>query len=113
MAGIFGVMLGATALRVRGDYLAIVTLGFGEIVRITLTNLEPWTGEGQITLTALVNFSIEVDPPDEISFSAGGSVHYTVTYDFDVLPSVPPTYTVTVIGLFPDDFSNTATWPTP
>jgi len=44
MAGLFGVCLGIPALRVRGDYLAIVTLGFGEIVRITLTNLEHWTG---------------------------------------------------------------------
>ena len=43
-AGLLGVVLGVPALRVRGDYLAIVTLGFGEIVRIALTNLEPWTG---------------------------------------------------------------------
>ena len=32
-----GVILGAPTLRVRGDYLAIVTLGFGEIIRITIT----------------------------------------------------------------------------
>jgi branched-chain amino acid transport system permease protein len=38
-----GVILGAPTLRVRGDYLAIVTLGFGEIIRITVTNLE-WVG---------------------------------------------------------------------
>jgi len=38
-----GVLLGAPTLRVRGDYLAIVTLGFGEIIRITVTNLE-WVG---------------------------------------------------------------------
>lgn len=44
VAGGFGVCLGAPALRVRGDYLAIVTLGFGEIVRIAVTNLEQWTG---------------------------------------------------------------------
>ncbi len=44
IAGVFGVVLGIPAIRVRGDYLAIVTLGFGEIVRITVTNLEPWTG---------------------------------------------------------------------
>ena len=43
-AGIFGVVLGLPAMRVRGDYLAIVTLGFGEIVRIVVTNLEIWTG---------------------------------------------------------------------
>jgi branched-chain amino acid transport system permease protein len=38
-----GVILGAPTLRVRGDYLAIVTLGFGEIIRITVTNVE-WVG---------------------------------------------------------------------
>lgn len=39
VAGFFGVMLGAPTLKLRGDYLAIVTLGFGEIVRIFLNNL--------------------------------------------------------------------------
>jgi branched-chain amino acid transport system permease protein len=39
----FGVLLGAPTLRLRGDYLAIVTLGFGEIVRIVLNNLVPVT----------------------------------------------------------------------
>lgn len=38
-ACIFGVLLGAPTLKLRGDYLAIVTLGFGEIVRIFLNNL--------------------------------------------------------------------------
>jgi branched-chain amino acid transport system permease protein len=38
-----GVILGAPTLRVRGDYLAIVTLGFGEIIRITVLNTE-WLG---------------------------------------------------------------------
>jgi branched-chain amino acid transport system permease protein len=38
-----GVILGAPTLRVRGDYLAIVTLGFGEIIRITAVNVE-WIG---------------------------------------------------------------------
>ena len=38
-----GVILGAPTLRVRGDYLAIVTLGFGEIIRITVLNTE-WVG---------------------------------------------------------------------
>jgi branched-chain amino acid transport system permease protein len=35
----FGILLGAPTLKLRGDYLAIVTLGFGEIVRIVLNNL--------------------------------------------------------------------------
>jgi branched-chain amino acid transport system permease protein len=43
VAALFGVLLGAPTLRLRGDYLAIVTLGFGEIVRITLNNLDPIT----------------------------------------------------------------------
>jgi branched-chain amino acid transport system permease protein len=39
VAAFFGVLLGAPTLRLRGDYLAIVTLGFGEIIRIFLNNL--------------------------------------------------------------------------
>ena len=39
LAGIAGALLGAPTLRLRGDYLAIVTLGFGEIVRIFMNNL--------------------------------------------------------------------------
>lgn len=40
LAGAFGVLLGAPTLRLRGDYLAIVTLGFGEIIRVFLNNLD-------------------------------------------------------------------------
>lgn len=39
VAGLFGLLLGAPTLKLRGDYLAIVTLGFGEIIRIFLNNL--------------------------------------------------------------------------
>lgn len=39
LAGFFGVLLGAPTLRLRGDYLAIVTLGFGEIVPIVFNNV--------------------------------------------------------------------------
>ncbi|WP_327683770.1 branched-chain amino acid ABC transporter permease [Kitasatospora sp. NBC_00458] len=41
---VFGVIIGAPTLRLRGDYLAIVTLGFGEIFRITMLNLNGTTG---------------------------------------------------------------------
>jgi len=44
MAASFGVVLGFPVLRLRGDYLAIVTLGFGEIIRIVLLNWSPVTG---------------------------------------------------------------------
>ena len=40
VAGTFGVLLGAPTLKLRGDYLAIVTLGFGEIIRVFLNNLD-------------------------------------------------------------------------
>jgi branched-chain amino acid transport system permease protein len=40
VAAFFGVLLGAPTLKLRGDYLAIVTLGFGEIVRVFLNNLD-------------------------------------------------------------------------
>ena len=39
VAALFGILLGAPTLKLRGDYLAIVTLGFGEIIRILLNNL--------------------------------------------------------------------------
>lgn len=44
MAATFGCLLGFPVLRLRGDYLAIVTLGFGEIIRIMLRNLTDITG---------------------------------------------------------------------
>ena len=40
VAGFFGIVLGFPVLRLRGDYLAIVTLGFGEIIRVFLNNLD-------------------------------------------------------------------------
>jgi branched-chain amino acid transport system permease protein len=52
IAAISGVLLGAPTLRLRGDYLAIVTLGFGEIVPQTFLNLSQWTN-GPNGITAL------------------------------------------------------------
>jgi branched-chain amino acid transport system permease protein len=47
LAGFAGVLLGIPVLRMRGDYLAIVTLAFGEIVRILATNLKGLTNGSQ------------------------------------------------------------------
>ena len=44
VAGIFGLIIGIPALRLRGDYLAIITLGFGEIIRVILTNIDSVLG---------------------------------------------------------------------
>src|SRR5262245_59124310 len=41
---LLGLLIGIPSIRVRGDYLAITTLGFGEIVRIAFNNLDAWTG---------------------------------------------------------------------
>ena len=44
VAAFFGILLGAPTLKLRGDYLAIVTLGFGEIIRIILLNWTEFSG---------------------------------------------------------------------
>ncbi|KAF0115074.1 MAG: branched-chain amino acid transport system permease protein [Rhodospirillaceae bacterium] len=47
LAALFGILLGFPVLRLRGDYLAIVTLGFGEIIRVVLTNWNTLTHGSQ------------------------------------------------------------------
>ena len=55
-AAIFGLLLGAPTLRLRGDYLAIVTLGFGEIVPVVFRNADAYTnGTNGITSIAQPN----------------------------------------------------------
>jgi len=46
VAAIFGILVGIPALRLRGDYLAIITLGFGEIIRVIIQNLKFLGGKG-------------------------------------------------------------------
>lgn len=66
IAAIFGILLGAPTLRLRGDYLAIVTLGFGEIVPQTFLNLEKYTGGpngiAAIDSAKIGNYSFGLDP---------------------------------------------------
>lgn len=47
LAGLAGILLGIPVLRLRGDYLAIVTLGFGEIIRLLMNNLDAVTNGPQ------------------------------------------------------------------
>ncbi|MCB4770120.1 branched-chain amino acid ABC transporter permease [Ancylobacter sp. Lp-2] len=47
LAGLAGILLGIPVLRLRGDYLAIVTLGFGEIIRVLMNNLDRVTNGPQ------------------------------------------------------------------
>jgi len=60
LAAIGGALLGLPVLRMRGDYLAIVTLGFGEIIRIVMNNLDPITNGPRGLL--------RIDPPTIGSF---------------------------------------------
>jgi branched-chain amino acid transport system permease protein len=71
VAAFFGVMLGAPTLKLRGDYLAIVTLGFGEIIRVFLNNFEDPInltngprGIGQID--SINVFGIDIGKPLEV-----------------------------------------------
>ena len=56
-AGLAGLVVGIPSLRLKGDYLAIVTLGFGEIIRVVIVNVEAVGGSrGMTGIPALSNF---------------------------------------------------------
>jgi branched-chain amino acid transport system permease protein len=82
VAAVFGILLGAPTLRLRGDYLAIVTLGFGEIVPIVFRNLPsitngtdgiPGVGRPEIPPITIG------DQTFEIIFNAANPLSYYVT----------------------------------
>ncbi len=68
LASLGGALLGIPVLRMRGDYLAIVTLGFGEIIRIVLNNLDSVTNGPKGVL--------RIDPPSIGSFQFTTPTHY-------------------------------------
>jgi branched-chain amino acid transport system permease protein len=68
---IFGVLIGAPTLRLRGDYLAIVTLGFGEITYILLINLDR-----PINITGGPSGIISIDPPSFLGYTLHGNGQY-------------------------------------
>jgi branched-chain amino acid transport system permease protein len=82
LAATFGILLGFPVLRLRGDYLAIVTLGFGEIIHIILQNWVPVTGGpqgiGPIPPPTLFGLSIERRPPPGVA-----SLYDTLHLAFD------------------------------
>ena len=63
---LFGFLIGIPSIRVRGDYLAITTLGFGEIVRIAFNNLDAWTGGPNgllgISRPKILGYAFSVNP---------------------------------------------------
>ena len=56
VAGVMGLLVGIPSLRLRGDYLAIVTLGFAEIIRVVILNLEVVGGNTGFNVPGSVNF---------------------------------------------------------
>ncbi len=73
VAGIVGMILGAPTLKLRGDYLAIITLGFGEIIRIFLLNMDRPLNitngpKGISQIDALTVFGIDMGKRQTIAF---------------------------------------------
>ncbi|WP_371659219.1 branched-chain amino acid ABC transporter permease [Streptomyces sp. NBC_00280] len=81
---VFGVLIGAPTLRLRGDYLAIVTIGFGEIFRIAVNNLDGSSGpditngpDGIPAIPDLEMFGFNFGSPHEIAgFTLGRFANY-------------------------------------
>jgi hypothetical protein len=48
--------------------------------------LTPWIGSDEILITAITEFELGEDPPGSVGFSVGGTVNYSVIYDFTVIP---------------------------
>ena len=67
LASLWGVMLGFPVLRLRGDYLAIVTLAFGEIIRLVIINWQSLTGgpNGISGIPRPTLFGIPLTPADD------------------------------------------------
>ena len=70
LAGAAGVLLGTPVLKLRGDYLAIVTLGFGEIIRVFLNNLEQ-----PVNITNGPRGLDRIDSMNIFGFDAGKAAH--------------------------------------
>jgi len=71
IVGVFaGILLGIPVLRMRGDYLAIVTLGFGEIIRLLFVNLRDYTGGpgGVLNLPSPIIFGFDLGNPKGILY---------------------------------------------
>lgn len=58
LAAVFGILIGIPALRLKGDYLAILTLGFGEIIRVIINNLEITNAGRSLSAEKITTFPI-------------------------------------------------------
>ncbi|NLC32711.1 MAG: branched-chain amino acid ABC transporter permease, partial [Clostridiales bacterium] len=62
MAALFGLLIGMPALRLKGDYLAIITLGFGEIIRVVIENLSFTGGAGGLSRITRMSRAFSSNP---------------------------------------------------
>lgn len=94
VAAFFGILIGVPTLRLRGDYLAIVTLAFGEIVPVVIRNLEKITIKiGPWVLAENFNLTNGVQGLNPVGRPAIGSFRFS----FDPLPWY---FLILLIGLF-------------
>ena len=94
LAGLAGMLLGAPTLKLRGDYLAIVTLGFGEIIRVFMNNLDRPVNitngpKGLAQIDSLKIFGIDMGRPSELfGFELSGVTKYYYLFLLLVVVSV-------------------------
>ena len=82
-AATFGILLGWPTLRLRGDYLAIVTLGFGEIIRVILVNWTSFSGgpNGIASIPRPTFFGLPFKPPgDDPTFASFFGIEYAPSH---------------------------------
>ena len=95
-AALFGFLLGFPVLRLRGDYLAIVTLGFGEIIRLLLRNMTEITGGpagiGSIPKPTLFGFAFERNAPE-----GGQAFHEFFGLEYDPALKVVVLYLIALL----------------
>ena len=91
-AGMTGLLIGAPVLRLRGDYLAIVTLGFGEIARVLFESdaLQPWLGgvQGILGIPSPFPPRIDLDLGTMHIFATGPQVLYYPIFAFCAVAAV-------------------------
>jgi branched-chain amino acid transport system permease protein len=95
-AAFFGVALGFPVLRLRGDYLAIVTLGFGEMIRITLINWQAFTG-GPNGISGIERITFFGIPFDRTPAEGTDAFHTLFGLEYSTMHRILFTYYVILI----------------
>lgn len=85
-ASLIGIIIGIPALRLRGDYLGIITLGFGEIIRIVMNNLKITNGaKGLSGIPGYSQFTISIGGETVVS---GILVYFTIAFGLVIITTL-------------------------